>query len=629
MDEPGTALTFWKEYCLDSHRAEWDNQGIEMATYVERSKRSRRDIADNTKAYQRSSAEEKKGKLGPLLKLYQVEIDSLTTRAKYAEAAFLSMYKQLYDAPDPVPLMQRGADSAEKLDKVEKLEQELEEYQEEIKTLKNQDVTVAELEQALAEAKEKVVDQSREAVDQARLDWAEELKNLEAAQLEKEQQLLGKLASMSEALRTEKSQRELREAALFDEKERMEEGHAAQEAQADLVNSELSRAENDSLMLTAENDTLRAQLAILKEQLESVPGPAQLMEVEQTQRKLEQQEETLRLAHTELLHLKTEIDRQKAAFEEVGSELKAKEQKVSELEHTISSLPTKEAHQAMIAQLRTWKIAMVGMLDSEDATPEPQAGQDELSNVLLARNRRLEDDLTRSKLAAQEQSAEFEQALSTCEELKMQLAEVQSKEQQLESQLLSLDSSAAGPAGSPDTKAGVGSEDMVQLLRGQRNCLRTRVDELQAEVNQLEKQRNSASAEAKKLQEDNLELFGKIKYLQSFPVKGGTSIDLEAGSMRDYKKAYDQHENPFSQFRKREKQAQLQSLNIAERTVFSSMSVIAEWKPARTMVFVYALALHMLVFVSLWHAAHGHHTMCCACTTQHKLAILNGGDHHH
>ena len=88
---------------------------------------------------------------------------------------------------------------------------------------------------------------------------------------------------------------------------------------------------------------------------------------------------------------------------------------------------------------------------------------------------------------------------------------------------------------------------------------------------------------------------------------------------------------------------QMQSLNIAERTVFSSMRVIAEWKvysscavlllsgwqPARTLVFVYALALHCLVFVSLWHAAHGHHSMCCACTREHKLAVLNGGDHMH
>eukprot|EP00656_Telonema_subtile_P014661 TRINITY_DN17558_c0_g1_i2.p1 TRINITY_DN17558_c0_g1~~TRINITY_DN17558_c0_g1_i2.p1 ORF type:complete len:262 (+),score=77.10 TRINITY_DN17558_c0_g1_i2:118-903(+) len=236
--------------------------------------------------------------------------------------------------------------------------------------------------------------------------------------------------------------------------------------------------------------------------------------------------------------------------------------------------------------------------------------------------------LTHSKLGAQEQSNELEQALSTCEELRGQVTELQQKGEKLEQQLLSLDSGSTHTP-SAETASAVGTEDMVQLLRGQRNCLRARVDELQAQVNTLEKSRNSATADASKLREDNVELYGKIKYLQSFPVKGDSRFDLESGSLQDYKKAYEQTENPFSQFRRREKQGQIQNLNIAERTVFSGMSVIAEWKPARTMVFVYALVLHALVFVSLWHAAHGHHSMCCACTQQHKLALLNGGDPDH
>lgn len=101
--------------------------------------------------------------------------------------------------------------------------------------------------------------------------------------------------------------------------------------------------------------------------------------------------------------------------------------------------------------------------------------------------------------------------------------------------------------------------------------------------------------------------------------------NLNAG---EYKKVYDQSENPFSEFRKREKMAQMQKLNVAERITHSSMSLIADWKPARTLVFVYALALHALVFISLWHAAHGHHSMCCPCGRDHKLALLQGREAH-
>ena len=39
--------------------------------------------------------------VGPLLKLYQGEIDQLTRRSRFAENSFLTLYKSLYEAPDP------------------------------------------------------------------------------------------------------------------------------------------------------------------------------------------------------------------------------------------------------------------------------------------------------------------------------------------------------------------------------------------------------------------------------------------------------------------------------------------------------------------------------------------------
>lgn len=37
---------------------------------------------------------------------YQTEIDSLTKRSKFAENAFLDVYKVLAEAPDPYPLLE-------------------------------------------------------------------------------------------------------------------------------------------------------------------------------------------------------------------------------------------------------------------------------------------------------------------------------------------------------------------------------------------------------------------------------------------------------------------------------------------------------------------------------------------
>lgn len=41
-----------------------------------------------------------------LCSAYQSEIDALTKRAKFAENAFLNVYKVLSDAPDPYPLLE-------------------------------------------------------------------------------------------------------------------------------------------------------------------------------------------------------------------------------------------------------------------------------------------------------------------------------------------------------------------------------------------------------------------------------------------------------------------------------------------------------------------------------------------
>ena len=52
--------------------------------------------------------------MGPLLKLYQNEIDQLTRRSRFAENAFLSLYKSLYEAPDPAPSLNVAVDDLPK-----------------------------------------------------------------------------------------------------------------------------------------------------------------------------------------------------------------------------------------------------------------------------------------------------------------------------------------------------------------------------------------------------------------------------------------------------------------------------------------------------------------------------------
>jgi len=82
--------------------------------------------------------------------------------------------------------------------------------------------------------------------------------------------------------------------------------------------------------------------------------------------------------------------------------------------------------------------------------------------------------------------------------------------------------------------------------------------------------------------------------------------------------------DPFAQFGKNEQQLQMQKLSAPEKIMLTSTKAIVGNKFARTFVFFYALALHTLIFVSMWHAAHGHHTQCCPCSHKDILSGMHG-----
>ena len=59
--------------------------------------------------FKKASAADQPKLFASLLKSYQEEVDNLTKRAKYGEAAFLGVYQKMYEAPDPVPALASAA----------------------------------------------------------------------------------------------------------------------------------------------------------------------------------------------------------------------------------------------------------------------------------------------------------------------------------------------------------------------------------------------------------------------------------------------------------------------------------------------------------------------------------------
>jgi homeobox protein cut-like len=78
-----------------------------------------------------------------------------------------------------------------------------------------------------------------------------------------------------------------------------------------------------------------------------------------------------------------------------------------------------------------------------------------------------------------------------------------------------------------------------------------------------------------------------------------------------YRSLYLEAHDPFSDFRRREKQRQLERLSAAERITLTSSRFFLGNRLARNFTFFYMLVMHLLVFATLWHFAHVSHGGGC------------------
>ncbi|CAM9567492.1 unnamed protein product [Chrysoparadoxa australica] len=236
-------LQFWKSFDLDSHRLQWDQQGLVIQENKESSSRARKKLAEQTKAFRRLNKEQRLESTKDLLRAYQEEIDALSRRAKGSENAFFSLYKGLYEAPDPVGALAAAVElgaaaagaGAPNGDEVGKLRAELKEYEMEFAKLTNQDIKVRKLEDKLAEYEREL--QGR--VDKALQERQVELGAVAVAKMEelneRERDMGRRLDRALAAERAAKTRAQQAHAQLVDAGKYAQEREAAWAAERDIL----------------------------------------------------------------------------------------------------------------------------------------------------------------------------------------------------------------------------------------------------------------------------------------------------------------------------------------------------------------------------------------------------------
>ncbi|KAK9412435.1 protein CASP [Crotalus adamanteus] len=142
-------------------------------------------------------------------------------------------------------------------------------------------------------------------------------------------------------------------------------------------------------------------------------------------------------------------------------------------------------------------------------------------------------------------------------------------------------------------------DSLLSIISSQRERFRARNHELEAENRLMQHTMQALQSELDNLRADNIKLYEKIKFLQSYPGRGSGSDDTESR----YSSQYEERLDPFTSFSRKERQRKYQSLSPWDKATLSLGRLVLSNKMARTIAFFYTLFLHCLVFLVLYKIA--------------------------
>ena len=265
METVSRTLAAWERVKLSEKVVVLDQQGLKIADHREEATKGREALKDVIRGFKSTPAEERADKIGGVVKAFQAEVDALTQRQRYAEDAFLDLYRSLDDAPDPLVALREAVAANKASDAMraehEETKKQLANYDKEFTQLTNQAQSIKSLKQQLKEAEARAEEAVAAALRQQQEGSLIEQQMLQASAHEREAEM---------ALRLQRSQEEAAAAArvqeaageqLYHLQQSNEETQAAARSEIELLRSELERSSAQALSLRTENETLRRDAA--------------------------------------------------------------------------------------------------------------------------------------------------------------------------------------------------------------------------------------------------------------------------------------------------------------------------------------------------------------------------------
>ncbi|KAJ6094027.1 hypothetical protein N7467_002872 [Penicillium canescens] len=668
------AIAAWRGIDLANTIAKLDTTASDIVEQQRDALVQRKDLAQKTKDYKKLDDEAKLAEYKSLLKAYQSFIDLLTNQGKTSSSSFLQLYSSLSEAPDPYPLLEASVDSLVlSEDTVPKLTSERDQLQKSVDRLtKQQEETEKRLQEERA-ARKKLEENQESRAKEIEASW-------EAVLTEKTNNWAAKEKSLEE--KVENQERLIKELkASYEVSQRLGEGESdendgsrsgATAAELELVSADLEKTSLRLADVEARNEQLRIELAQAASHSHSAPVS------------VEDDPEYLRL-QSENSSLLRKLD---AARFDKDSERHTWEAKLLQSERTASkALVEKEELRSRLAKVADYdeirrELEMIRSVEfatgdddeagdgaegrATDANGDATKSKDKnsLEQLLMARNKKLTDDLTLLRVSHRDIQGQLETLRSELSTSKGELEKSRNLSTTLENDLLRVQEEAANsfPSGamsvagtytsryphsarrgasSPTSsiisgfdqgaasantmdaiRAGEavgGGSGLLPMIQAQRDRFKKKNAELEEEMSKLYATVKSLRQEVASLQKDNLGLYEKTRYVSTYSRGQGastsassyantpsstsvyTSADTPSGlSLDRYQNAYEARISPFAAFRGRESTRAYKRMSLPERIVFSLTRVILANRTSRNLFAGYCFALHILLFVVLY-----------------------------
>ncbi|KEQ79197.1 hypothetical protein M438DRAFT_284265 [Aureobasidium pullulans EXF-150] len=681
------AIASWRNVDLSSLISTLDTAASDLVTHQRDTLVQRKELAQKTKDFRKLEDAAKLGEIKALLKSYQSFIDLISNQSKSTQSAFLQIYSPLSEAPDPYPLLEASIDSfVTAQEVVPKLESENKHLQ----------ATVANLTSQLEEA-ESQLEQERSSRQSSQSSQDTKIKEIEASwnAVLKEKQDNWDAREKSLEGKVENQDRLLKELkASYEVSQRMDKAEddssntlGASQQELDLVNQELEKANLRLSELQGRNEQLRLDLAQSTANQSSSQTAVSVEDDPSFLRLRSENSQLLRKLDSQRYEKDSEKSKWDSSIRSLERELDSLKQDRESLKRKLDKCSDYDEVKQELDMLKSIEFATGDADDSDheaDTTVGAEKGES-LEKLLLARNKKLSNELTILRVSHNDLQSRLESLQEELSGTNMELEKSRNLTQTLEEDLLqaqneasnAFDPSAMSVAGtytsrypkssyaasmrrggntSPTSSIISGFDTGISSPRGldslrpeapnagilpmvtaQRDRFKTKIRELETNLQDQYTLVSSLRSEIASLQKDNLSLYEKSRYVNSYNTKGGatsgysntnpSTITIDRsnpGTDARYKSAYESSISPFAAFRSKESSRAFQRLSLPERAVLQASRLVLATRTSRNLFAIWVVGLHLLVFVMLFWMGGGSDTPHLAHTVAAGNAAIAG-----